>query len=225
MAIVVRIFPSKELYLRDPQSTDLGNLLLKCAISELNDLGLESFTFKKLAIAANCTEATVYRYWQSKYQLLQYLVAYYWDWVHHLVNQAVAKENTAVARLRSAILALTEPMTPNPGIPYIDERLLHSVVLTEGTKAYHLKLVDAMNTKGLFSGYKLLTEDIANLITDVNPDFPYPRALATNLFEIAHNHTYFAEHLPRLTDLKHGEKTKEDLQQMLMFWVDGLVCN
>ena len=222
MAIVVRIAPNPELYLRDPQATDLGQRLLDTGIAQLNELGLEGFTFKKLAKATGCTEASVYRYFSSKQQLLQYLVAYYWDWVHHLINTAVALEVEPRRRLEVAIHALTQPMTSNPAVPYIDERLLHLVVLTEGTKAYHLKAVDAQNDKGIFVGYKSLVGDLAQLILAVDADFPYPRALASSLFEMAHNHTYFAEHLPKLTDIEQGISTQEQLESMLKFWVRKL---
>ncbi len=223
MAILIRIAPNPELSLRDPQATDLGQRLLKHAIIELDAIGLEELTFRKLALAVGCTEASVYRYFCSKHQLLLYLVSYYWDWVHHLINQAIALQVKPTERLRAAIRALTQPMTPNESVPYIDERLLHRVVLTEGTKAYHGKAVDAENDQGLFLGYKALTAELAKLVLEVNPGFPYPRALASSLCEMANNHIYFAEHLPKLTDLKFGDRTREDLEKMLNLWVGRLL--
>ena len=225
MAIVVRIAPTEALSLRDPQATDLGQRILSHAIVELDALGLEAFTFRKLAAKVGCTEASVYRYFSSKHQLLLYLVAYYWDWVHHLINVAVTREQAPRARLRAALRALTHPSTPNPTVPYVDERLLHRVVLAEGTKAYHLKEVDDVNEKGVFHGYKSLTAELAALILAVVPDFPYPRALASSLFEMAHNHLYFAEHLPRLTDLQSGEGARERLEEMLVFWTERLLAS
>ena len=223
MAILVRIAPSPALSLRDPQSTELGRRILRHAIALLDRLGLEAFTFRKLAAEAGCTEASVYRYFSSKHQLLLYLLAYYWDWVHHLINSAVSAEADPRARLRAALGALTHPATPNPSVEYVDERLLHRVILAEGTKAYHSKDVDDVNAKGVFGGYKSLTADLAGLILAVDPDFPYPRALASSLFEMAHNHLYFAEHLPRLTDLDPGPGARERLEEMLAFWTDRLL--
>ena len=223
MAIVVRIAPNPELSLRDPQGTELGRRILRHGIIALHELGLEDFTFRKLAAAAGCTEASIYRYFRSKYQLLRYLVAYYWDWVHCLINAAIAEEIAPRARLRAALRALTHPMQANPDVPHIDEPLLHRLVLTEGTKAYHTRHVDAANDRGLFLGYKSLTEELARLILAVDPGFPYPRALGSSLFEMAHNHVYFAEHLPRLTDLAHGAHTRDQLDAMLEFWVGRLL--
>jgi AcrR family transcriptional regulator len=223
MAIIVRIVPNDHLSLKDPQASDLGKRILQHACIELHRLGLEELTFKKLSKAIGCTEASVYRYFSSKQQLLQYLVAYYWDWVHFLIDAAIAPIRDSEDRLHAAVVALTEPMKTNPSVPYIDEQLLYQIVLTEGQKAYHFKSIDTENDKGIFLGYKSLSEKLADLIAAVNPNFPYPRVLASSLFEMAHNHTYFAEHLPRLTDLHAGEKFKGDLEKMLLFWVDGLL--
>jgi hypothetical protein len=125
--------------------------------------------------------------------------------------------------VRAAIGALTKPFVANPAVDYIDEHLLHRVVINEGSKAYHTKSVDKENRKGLFLGYKTLSEDIADIFLEINPDFPYPRTLATSLFEMAHNNPYFAEHLPRLTDLKAGDNLSEKMESLLYFWVERLV--
>ena len=223
MAIIVRIAPNDHLFLKDPQASDLGKRILHHACIELHRLGLEELTFKKLSNAIGCTEASVYRYFSSKQQLLQYLVAYYWDWVHFLVDTAIAPIRDPEERLHAAVKALTEPMKTNASVSYIDEQLLYQIVLTEGQKAYHFKSIDSENDKGIFLGYKSLTEKLADLVTEVNPDFPYPRAMASSVFEMAHNHTYFAEHLPRLTDLNAGAKFKGELEKMLLFWVNGLL--
>ena len=223
MAINVHISPAEALYVRDPQATDLGREILAAGIVMLDALGLERLTFRKLAAEVGCTEASIYRYFGSKQQLLIYLVSWYWDWVHYLIQRAAAEANDPVGKLRAGVRALTQPMVANPAVPYIDERLLHQVVLTEGTKAYHSKRTDQHNAAGVFLPYKELVGTLARLISGVNADFAYPRALASSLFEMAHNHVYFAEHLPRLTDVTDGAPTAPQLEEMLMLWVDRLL--
>lgn len=223
MAIQVRILPASELFLRDPQDTDLGRRILSTSIRLMGELGLEAFTFKKLASELGSAEASVYRYFSNKHQLLLYLVSWYWDWVHHLVNQAIAGKTEPNDRLRAAIGALTRPFVDNPGVPYIDERKLHQLVISEGSKAYHTKTVDQENNKGVFHGYKSLSDEISTLVLRINPSFPYPRTLATSLFEMAHNHPYFADHLPRLTDLKAGKDLSKRLEEMLWSWTSTLL--
>lgn len=223
MAIQVRILPSCDLSLRDPQETDLGRRILHSSIELLDELGLEAFTFKKLALHLGSAEASIYRYFSSKHQLLLYLISWYWDWVHHLMNQAILSEDNPKDRLRASIRALTQPYVVNPNVPYINEALLHRIVINEGSKAYHTKSVDQENSKGIFLGYKSLSEELSQLILQINPDFSYPRTLSTTLFEMAHNHPHFAEHLPRLTELKAGERMNEELEVMLWYWVERLV--
>lgn len=223
MAIQVRIIPSHDLSLRDPQETDLGRRILASSIELLDELGLEAFTFKKLAARLKSAEASIYRYFSSKHQLLLYLVSWYWDWVHHLVNQSILASDNPKDRLRAAIKALTQPYVVNPNVPYINEELLHRIVISEGSKAYHTKAVDQENSKGIFLGYKSLSDEIAQLILEIRPGFPYPRTLATSLFEMAHNHPYFAVHLPKLTELPAGGKMNVALEEMLWYWVEGLV--
>ena len=223
MAIHVHISPAEALYLRDPQATDLGREIIASGIGMLDDLGLERLTFRKLAAEVGCTEASIYRYFRSKHQLLIYLVSWYWDWVHYLIQRAAGDMADPVDKLRAAVRALTKPMVANPAVPYIDERLLHRVVLTEGTKAYHSKTTDQHNRDGVFLPYKQLVETLAGLILAVDAGFPYPRTLASSLFEMAHNHVYFAEHLPRLTDLTDDAPTAPQLDEMLTTWIDRLL--
>lgn len=226
MAIEVHILPNKTLFLRYPQATDLGRQILNRSIVLLDELGLEAFTFRKLAVDIGCTEASVYRYFTSKHQLLTYLVCWYWDWVHHLIKRAADDVGLqAWSRLRAAVTALTHPMTSNKAVPYIEEPLLHRVVVTEGTKVYYTKGVDTQRSDGTFLPYKDLVATLACYILAVDESFPYPHALATSLFEMAHSHLYYAEHLPRLTDLNFGPKVREQLEEMLDFWLGKLLAN
>jgi len=106
----------------------------------------------------------------------------------------------------------------------VNESKLHNIVISEGAKSYHTKEVDEENSKGFFLSYKNLATSISHIISEVNPDFKYPYALATNLFEMSNNHIYFAEHLPRLTDLSIQENSQEEVEHMLAYFVDKLLA-
>ena len=97
----------------------------------------------------------------------------------------------------------------------MNESVLHRLVIAEGIKSYHTKSVDQENTDGFFSNYKKLSEKIAEVIKEVNPHFRYPHAMASNLFEMANNHIYFAQHLPRLTDVQVNGEDYSEVEQML----------
>ena len=71
--------------------------------------------------------------------------------------------------------------------------------------------------------YKSLCEYIADLILLNNPAFPYPRALASNLLEMANNHTYFAQHLPRLTEVKKDGDVLKQVEDLLLYFTWNLL--
>lgn len=223
MAIQVRILPPSSLYISDPQETNLGKRILSASIPLINKLGLEGFTFRKLSIEIGSVEASIYRYFSNKNQLLLYLTNWYWDWVHHLVNEEVILHRDPKLKLKAAIRVLAKPWSNPTGVTYIDQEELHQLVINEGTKAYRTKLVDQKNNRGLFLGYKSLTEDISLLLLSVNPGFAHPRALASSIFEMAHDHPFFARHIPRLTDLNDGDNLGHDLEEMLCLWTTRLL--
>ena len=89
----------------------------------------------------------------------------------------------------------------------MDEDVLHRIVVAEGTKAYHTKQVDEQNKQGFFLTYKALSLKIADIIREIDPSYPYPKALASTLLGMANDQIYFARHLPSLTDIKiNGEE-------------------
>ena len=53
---------NEKLYLRDPESSDLAKMIVKSSIDLIYEIGFEQFTFKKLALEIQTTEASVYRY-------------------------------------------------------------------------------------------------------------------------------------------------------------------
>src|SRR3990167_5927593 len=61
------------LFRKNPESSRLGTKLIDVALEFLVEQGLERLTFRKLAEQMQSTEASVYRYFTNKYQLLCYL--------------------------------------------------------------------------------------------------------------------------------------------------------
>jgi AcrR family transcriptional regulator len=223
MAIGIRISLNERFYLRDPQETTLGQRIIKHSILLLDEIGFEAFNFKKLAKRMNSTEASVYRYFENKHLLLIYLVSWYWEWVSYLIDINTMNINDPERRLKIIIENFVYASKENPSIEYVNESVLHRLIIAEGTKAYHTKMVDEENTEGFFSNYKALVQKVANVISEINPGFPYPRALASNMFEMANNHIYFAQHLPRLTDVKVEGENFDEVEKMLEFFAHSLL--
>jgi len=224
VSVEIKIALNQGLYLKDPQDSDLGRKILKNSIILIEELGIESFTFKKLSIKINSTEASIYRYFINKHILLLYLVNWYWEWVRYLININTININDPKIKLQIIIRSLVSASKENPMVGYVNENKLQKIVISDGMKVYHTKEVDDENSKGFFKSYKKLAITISKVITEVNPSFIYPYALATNLFEMANNHIFFAQHLPQLTDVSIKENENGEVEKMLNYFVAKLLA-
>jgi AcrR family transcriptional regulator len=74
LAVSIKIKLSKKLYLRDPESSELGRNIVSNSVKLIDQLGFEAFTFKKLATEIHSTEASIYRYFENKHKFLIYLI-------------------------------------------------------------------------------------------------------------------------------------------------------
>jgi len=193
-----------ELYLKNPDSSELGRKIIYNSILMINELGFEAFTFKKLGIQIKSPESSVYRYFENKHTLLIYLVSWYWSWIEFLLVFATANISSPTERLTRSLRILANPIGLNYPKSYLDEKLLSRIITTESVKAYHTIDVDTENKKGFFKTYKRVVQRISNLILEVNPKYKYPHMLISTVIEGAHQQKYFAEHLPALTDVKQG---------------------
>jgi AcrR family transcriptional regulator len=200
--VSLKIVLNEKLYLRDPQDSRLGRNILRDGIALLDELGLEEFTFRKLAVRMDSTEASVYRYFANKHNLLVYLSSYYWAWIRYHIDTENRYLDEPLLKLEHILNILVNVASSESGVEYIDLKALHRIIVSESTKVYHTKSVDDENRQGFFLSYKELCWVIAETLSVINPDYPYPRALATTLMEMAKNHIHFAQHLPRLTDIR-----------------------
>ncbi|CAM4255196.1 TetR/AcrR family transcriptional regulator [Gillisia hiemivivida] len=223
MGIEIKIALNEGLYLKDPQDSVLGRNIIKHSILLLSDLGFEAFNFKKLSLEIGSTESSVYRYFENKHLVLIYLVSWYWEWVAYLIRINTLNINDPKRKLEIIINCFVSASFENPSIDYLDKSKLHSVIIAEGIKVYRTKDVDEEYGKGYFRNYKQLITTVAGVISEINPTFQYPYALASNLFEMSNNHIYFAKHLPRLTDISVYGNTVDEVEIMLNYFTDKLL--
>ena len=224
MSIEIKISLNDGLYLKEPQDSKLGRKIIQYSILLIDEFGFESFTFKKLADRINSTEASIYRYFENKHLLLIFLVNWYWEWVSYLITINTMNVQDPKIKLQIIVNSFVSAPKDNPGVEYVNESKLHNIVISEGMKAYHTKEVDKENSKGFFSSYKNLANTVSKVISEINPKFKYPYALATNLFEMSNNHIYFAKHLPRLTDISVKKNDVDEVENMLNYFVDKLLA-
>jgi AcrR family transcriptional regulator len=187
--------------LKDPRESDMGKKLLLESINLIDQIGLEQFTFKKLAIAMSSTEATIYRYFENKHKLLTYLVNWYWSWLQNKILFTTYMLNSASEKLESTIDILASPIEQDTNYDYIDEQKLYRIIIAEGAKVYLVKDVDTVNNCGAYLIYKALCSLISDQILAINMNYRHSHTLASTIIETCHSQIFFSQHLPRLTDV------------------------
>ena len=213
----LNITVSPNLFLKNPNSTDLGRSIISNSIVIIDQLGFESFTFKKLGQIINSPESSIYRYFENKHTLLIYLVSWYWSWIEYQLVFATVNINSSTEKLKNAIKILTQATKKDQSTSFINEVLLNKIIITESVKAFHTKGVENENKKGYFKSYKKVVERVSNLVLDVNPKFEYPHMLISTVIEGAHQQRFFTDHLPSLTDIIEGKDSITEFYTKMVF--------
>jgi hypothetical protein len=112
-------------------------------------------------------------------------------------------------KLKKVIRLLATAVEDDVKTSYVDESILHQIIITEGSKAYLTKKVSEDNKAHLFQPYKDLCAKIAGIILECNPKYKYPKSLASTIIEMAHYQNFFMKNLPSLTDFG---KEKDELK-------------
>lgn len=207
---VLQIPVQEALFLKDPTSSTVGKSILEHGLILLSEIGLEDFTFKKLAAKISSTESTIYRYFENKHQFLSYLFNFYWAWMDVNIVFATTNIDDPKERLRRIIGLITKKVSNDVRTPFIDESLLQDVIALESSKTFLSKKVDEENQAGYFLQYKKLVDRISAVIIEINPSYPYPNALVSTILESSFHQRYFGNHLPRLTNEMHIDTRLEE---------------
>jgi AcrR family transcriptional regulator len=207
MKLQLQISMNEELFLRNPESSELGKKIIEHSIHLIHKNGFEAFTFKKLAEYIGTTEAGIYRYFENKHRLLLYLTSWYWGWLEFQISFHTNNIKDPGTRLKRVIKLLASTVEDDASTSYVNEALLHHIVISEGSKAYLTKHVAEDNQHHFFKPYKDLCAILGNIISECNPKYKYPRSLATTVIEMAHFQNFFMRNLPSLTDF--GKKKEE----------------
>lgn len=198
---------SDGIYLRDPENSEIGRQMVKSAIELIYKLGFEQFTFKKLALEINTTEATIYRYFENKHRLLLYILNWYWSYMEFLLEMKLQNISQSKDKLNAIVDLFTNELIESNGQHDYNKKYLNQIVISESSKAYLVKEVTEINKYQAFKPYKDLCSKVAEVIADYNPKYKYPRSLSSTLIETAHYQQFFSTYLPKLTDVQTKQKT------------------
>lgn len=209
MKLQLQIKMNEALYLKNPESSDLGKNILKHSVQLIYKAGFEAFTFKKLAENIGTTEAGIYRYFENKHKLLVYLTAWYWGWLEFQISFQTNNIADPAIRLKKVINLLATAVEDDEQTNYINESLLHQIIITEGSKAYLTKQVGEDNKQQFFKPYKDLCAVVSVIISECSPEYKYPKSLASTIIEMAHFQNFFMNNLPSLTDFGVAKEESE----------------
>jgi AcrR family transcriptional regulator len=197
---------NEHIYLRDPESSELGKQIVKNAIDLIYELGFEHFTFKKLATKMSTTEASIYRYFENKHRLLLYILNWYWSYMEFLVDFTIQNIQDPKEKLTKIIHLFTQSLPESVGQLDYNKSFLNQIVLSESSKVYLIKEVKEINSFQVFKPYKDLCNKISEVMLSLNPTYAYARSLSSTLIETAHSQQYFSKNLPRLTDVANQKE-------------------
>ncbi len=210
------------LYLKNPEDSELGRKIVSQSILLISEIGFEQFTFKKLALVLETTEASVYRYFENKHKLLLYIFNWYWNYLDFIIALKMPLQQTAEQKINVIVELLCGINAEVNYIDYYSMYHLQNIVIQESAKVYLIKNVDKINQSFVYAPYKKVCAKIANIILEIKIDFQYAHSFASTLIEASHQQMFFAQHLPRLTD-NTNEKYASYTHRYLCFLVNQML--
>ena len=196
----IKIQINDKIYVKDPESSELGKRIVEESILSIDELGFEAFTFKKLGERIGSNESSIYRYFENKHKLLVYLTSWYWGWMEYQLVLATNSIQSAEEKLKRAIEVVTKTIEKDNSHTHIDEVVLNRIVINESSKSYLTKEVDEENRNGYFVIYKRLVNRLSEMISSVDPTYRFPSSLASTILEGNLHQNFLKDHFPSLTD-------------------------
>ena len=189
-----------KLYVKNPETSDLGKKIIEQSILLIDEIGFENFTFKKLGEKINSNESSIYRYFESKHKLMLYLSSWYWGWMEYKLVFATNNLANPMEKLIKAISIVTEKVEDDSNTLHINESILNKIIIQEFTKTLLTKEVDEENKEGFFIVYKRIINRIIEFISEVNPNYTFAKSLASTVVEGALHQHFLKEHLKTITN-------------------------
>jgi len=189
-----------KLYVKNPETSELGKKIIQHSIILIDEIGFENFTFKKLGEKINSNESSIYRYFESKHNLMLYLSSWYWGWIEYRLAFATTNISDSMERLKKGITIVTEKIEDDSATQHINESILNKIIIQEFTKTLLTKEVDEENKKDFFLVYKRVINRIVELIADVNPNYAFAKSLASSIVEGALHQHFLKNHLKTITN-------------------------
>lgn len=198
----LKIAVPEKIYVKDPESSDLGKRIIEHSIILMNDIGFDAFTFKKLGNLIGSNESSIYRYFESKHKLLLYLSSWYWAWIEYQLVFETHNISNSKEKLIKAIDILCRATKEDSKFSHVNETILNRIIINENSKSFLTKEVDQENKEGYFVIYKRVVKRLSEIITGVTPDYKFSSSLASTIIEGSLHQHFLKEHFTSITDCK-----------------------
>jgi AcrR family transcriptional regulator len=185
---------------KDPETSTLGKKIIQESIILIDTIGFDDFTFKKLGEIIGSNESSIYRYFENKHKLLVYLSSWYWSWMEYRLVFATSNYADPLEKLKKAISIVTEKVEDDQKTLHINESILNKIIIAEFTKTFHTKEVEQENKEGFYYIYIRVINRLTAIITEVNPDYLYPKSLASSIVEGAMHQHFLKDHMQIITN-------------------------
>lgn len=195
----LKIIVPSQIYVKDPESSDLGKRIVTHSIILMDDIGFDSFTFKKLGVLIGSNESSIYRYFESKHKLLLYLSSWYWAWIEYQL--VIETHNLSPGdKLLKAIEVVSRVIQEDSNFSHINEVRLNRIMVNENSKSFLTKEVDQENKEGYFIVYKRIVHRLRDMIIAIQPNYKYPSSLASTIIEGTLHQHFLKQHFVSITD-------------------------
>ncbi|WP_034887472.1 TetR/AcrR family transcriptional regulator [Gillisia sp. Hel_I_29] len=196
----LKISINSDLYLKDPESSELGKKIVGNGILLIHQIGFEKFTFKKLGAEINSNESSIYRYFENKHKFLVYITNWYWGWKEFQLTISTHGMGNPTQKLIKGVEVMTHPVVQDFRFEHINEVALNNIIINESSKSYLTKEVDTDNKGGYFSVYKRVVGRIAEMVNTVAPEYKFSLSLSSMIIDGALHQHFLRDHITSITD-------------------------
>jgi len=196
----IKISVPDKIFIKDPESSKLGKRIIEHSILLIDEIGFDSFTFKKLGKQIGSNESSIYRYFDSKHKLLLYLTSWYWAWIEYQLVFATHNISDPKEKIKKAIEIVARTIKEDSNFSHVNEVILNRIIINENSKSYLTKEVDIENKEGYFVVYKRLVLRLSEMILVLKPDYSYASSLASTIVESALHQHFLKEHFQSITN-------------------------
>lgn len=196
----LKIAVPENIYLKDPESSELGKRIVENSIMLIDDIGFDTFTFKKLGKKIGSNESSIYRYFESKHKLLLYLSSWYWGWIEYQLVFETHSISNHKEKLLKAIDIVCRTIKTDHTYTHINEVVLNKIIINENSKSFLTKEVDQENKEGYFVIYKRIVKRLSDIIQNTEPNYRFPTSLASTILEGSLHQHFLKDHFKSITN-------------------------